>query len=105
MQIEEIVRAIRGGCVRITDHADEEVDADRLSFDEVFFSVIWGEIIEPYPDDKPYASCLVYGSTLRGDPVHSVWGHNRDNGWVVLITVYRSDPDRWGNWRSRRSKR
>jgi hypothetical protein len=50
MQIEEVVRAIRSGQVRITDHADEEAEADHLSFDEVSFSVIWGEVIEQYPD-------------------------------------------------------
>jgi Domain of unknown function (DUF4258) len=105
MQIGEIVDAIRDNRLRITDPADEEAEADRLSFDEIFFSVFRGEIIEQYPDDKPYPSCLVYGATFSGEPVHSVWGYNRDNRWVVLITVYRPDPGRWVNWRSRRSKR
>ena len=39
-------RAIGTNQVRITDHADEEAEADRLTFDEVFFSVFGGEIIE-----------------------------------------------------------
>jgi hypothetical protein len=71
----------------------------------VFFSVFRGEIIEQYSDDKPYPSCLVYGTTFAGDPVHSVWGgYNEDNKWAVLITVYRPDPERWVEWRTRRSK-
>jgi hypothetical protein len=44
--------------VLITDHADEEAEADVLSFDEVYFSVVHGEIIEEYPTDSPYPSCL-----------------------------------------------
>ena len=53
MRIEEILDAIRANRVRITDHADEEAFADGLSFDEIFFSVVQGEIIEDYPGDTP----------------------------------------------------
>ena len=42
--------------VRISDHADEEAEADRLTFDEIYFSVLHGEVIENYPTDKPYPS-------------------------------------------------
>ena len=72
MQLEEIIDAIRHNRIRITNHADEEAQADRLSFDKVFASVLQGEIIEEYPDDKPYPSCLIYGETFSREPVHSV---------------------------------
>ena len=64
MNLQDIVEAIRHDRIRITDHADEEAQADRLSFDEIFVSIFQGEIIEDYPDDKPYPSCLVYGETF-----------------------------------------
>jgi hypothetical protein len=102
IEIAEIIEAIRANRVRITDHADTEAQADRLSFDEIYFSVLYGEIIEDYPGDKPYPSCLIYGQTFSGDPVHSVWAYNKQNQWAVLITVYRPDPKRWINWRHRR---
>jgi hypothetical protein len=101
LEIKDIIEAIRRNRIRITDHADEEAQADRLSFDEVFFSVFRGEIIEDYPDDAPYPSCLIYGDTFSGEPVHSVWAYNRDNQYAVLITVYRPDPRRWIDWRKR----
>jgi hypothetical protein len=104
VKIEEIIKAIRANRIRITDHADEEANADGLAFDEVFFSVLQGEIIEEYPDDTPYPSCLIFGHTFRGEPVHSVWAYNRENRWAVLVTVYRPDPKRWINWRKRRPK-
>ena len=100
--IEGIIKAIRHDRIRITDHADEEAQADRLSFDEVFTSALHGEVIEDYPDDRPYPSCLIHGSTLSGRPVHSVWAYNDETGWAVLITVYRPDPERWLDWRTRR---
>jgi hypothetical protein len=102
--LEEIIAAIRSNQLRITDHADEESQADKLTFDEIFFSVLQGEIIEEYPHDKPYPSCLIYGNTFTDEPVHSVWAYNEDNQWAVLITVYRPDPERWINWRERRTK-
>ncbi len=102
MDIQKIIDAIRRNSMRVTDHADEESLADRLSFDEIFFSVLQGEIIEDYPTDKPYPSCLIYGESFTGEPIHSVWAYNEKSEWAVLITVYRPDPERWLDWRTRR---
>lgn len=102
MHIDDIIEAIRANRIRITDHADEEAHADNLTFEEIFFSVIQGEIIEDYPTDRPYPSCLIFGQNFSGEPIHSVWAYNEENKWTVLITVYRPDPNRWINWRERR---
>lgn len=102
--LELILEAIRADRVRISDHAEEEARQDRLSIHEIFSSVLQGEVIEEYEDDKPYPSFLLYGTTPAGEPVHSVWAYNRENGWAVLVTVYRPDPDRWIHWRQRRPK-
>ena len=102
MNISDIVEAIRGNRIRITDHADEEAVADKLTLEEIFFSAVHGEIIEDYPTSNPYPSCLIYGQTFGGDPIHAVWAYNEQTQWAVLITVYRPDPDRWIDWRKRR---
>ena len=102
MDIESIIGAIRRGMILISDHADEEAEADGLTFDEIYFSVFHREIVEHYPIDKPYPSCLIFGRTFSGSPIHSVWAYNEDNTWAVLITVYRPDPIRWDNWRERK---
>jgi hypothetical protein len=94
VSIEDLIRSIGEGKVLITDHTDEEAEADVLSFDEVYFSVVHGEIIDEYPTDRPYPSCLVYGDTFGGDPVHSVWAYNKESGFAVIVTVYRPDPAR-----------
>ena len=102
MEIDSIIEAIRHNRIKITDHADEEAENDQLTFDEVYFSVLNGEVIEDYPDDKPYPSCLICGQTFSGDPIHSVWAFNEQSKWAVLITVYRPDPSQWIDWRKRR---
>ncbi len=104
MDIENIIDAIRSGYVRITDHADEEAFDDSLTYDEIYSSVIQGEVIEDYPNDKPYPSCLIMGKNFSGDPIHSVWAYNPENLWAVLITVYRPNPGRWIGWKVRVKK-
>lgn len=102
LTLANIVNAIQTSQVRITDHADEEAEADNLTFDEIYFSVSHGEIIETYFADKPYPSCLIYGRSFSGEPIHSVWAYNESNQWAVLITVYRPNPERWINWKERK---
>ena len=102
MDFESIVDAILANQVRISDHADEEATADGLSFDEICFSAIHGEIIEDYPAYKPLPSCLALGNTSGGVPVHSVWAYNAEIAWAALITVYRPDPEQWINGRERK---
>lgn len=102
IDINLISEAISSGRIRITEHADEEARADRVSIEQVLSGVPSREVIEQYPDDMPYPSCLIY-SESEG-PLHSVWGYNEVNLWSVLITVYRPDPQRWINWRLRKPK-
>lgn len=102
IKIEDIIVSIKNDRILITDHADEEIHNDNLSFDEVFASVINGEIIEDYPEDKPYPSCLIYGKNFSNEPIHSVWAFNMETHASVLITVYRPDPKRWIEWKRRK---
>jgi hypothetical protein len=102
MDIKDIIDAIRHDRIKITEHAHNEAKTDHFSFDEIFFSVKQGEIIEDYPTDKPYPSCLIYGVSFTNEPIHCVWAYNPKNKWAVLITVYRPDPERWINWKKRR---
>jgi len=104
MDIENIIHAVRNHRVRITDHADEEAFNDCLTYEEIYISVIHGEIIEDYPNDKPYPSCLVMGKNFSGEPIHSVWAYNPGTLWAVLVTVYRPNPKRWIDWKVRVKK-
>jgi hypothetical protein len=90
--------AVEHGLVHVTDHADEEANNDSLTLAEIYESLSSGRIIEDYPGDRPYPSCLVMGRCHQGreaEPVHRVWAYNQGSGFCVLITVYRPDPARW----------
>lgn len=72
MNIQDIINAIVSHRVNVTNHARQEARNDSLLLDEIFTATCNGEIIEDYPTDKPYPSCLIYGSLMTGDPIHSV---------------------------------
>ncbi len=95
MNIENLIKAIQAKQVRISEHAKDEAQEDSLLLSEIFFSISDGEIIEDYPEDKPYPSCLICGFTEGGRPVHSVWAYNSEKQKAVLITVYEPDSERW----------
>lgn len=59
-----------------------------------------GEIIEQYPDDFPFASCLILGNS--GEKVlHIVASAESEN--IYVITAYRPSPDKWEtDWKTRR---
>ena len=97
-----IIRAIESNSVNITHHARKEAKEDLLKLDEIFFSARCGELIENYPEDYPYPSCLIYGKILSGEPVHSVWAYDHESEIAFLITVYRPDPDKWIDWKERK---
>lgn len=54
-----------------------------------------GEIIERYPNDYPYPSCLLLGSAVNKRKIHIVCGIG--NGKLYIITAYYPDTDKWEN--------
>ena len=49
-----------------------------------------GEIIEDYPDDKPFPTALFLG-WFQGEPFHVVSGFDSLSAYCFVITVYRPD--------------
>ncbi len=52
-----------------------------------------GEIIEQYPDDYPYPSCLTLGNMTTNKPLQAVIGTNGLQLWI--ITAYYPAPEKW----------
>lgn len=96
MDYEEIRRCL-DDC-RFTDHARREMEAEPfgvIRVDEVLEVLESGEIIEEYPEDQPYASCLILGRTALERPLHIVCAPVPDEGRVIIITTYHPDPILW----------
>lgn len=86
-----------GNC-RFTEHARREMESEsfgRIRIDEVLETLTGGEIIEEYPDDQPYPSCLILGRTRADRPLHVVCAPVLAEQRLVVITIYQPDPARW----------
>jgi hypothetical protein len=93
----DAIRQCLPGC-RFTDHAKREMEAEALgpiATEEILAALDSGEIIEEYPDDVPYPSCLILGHTQSGRPLHVVCAPVVEEGRLVIITTYQPDPMRW----------
>jgi hypothetical protein len=61
-----------------------------------------GEIVEDYPDDKPFPTSLFLGWFHR-EPFHVVSALDSLNGYCFVITVYRPDLDHFeADYKTRR---
>jgi hypothetical protein len=80
--------------IRFSDHAARRMFQWYLTPADVT-TALSGEVIESYPDDRPYPSRLVLG-WLGGhtEPVH-VLTARMPEGAEIIITVYRPDPNEW----------
>jgi len=68
---------------------------------EVEESVLAGEIIEQYPDDKYSPSCLIYGVSKAGRNLHVQVSIPPA---VTVITAYEPNATEWIDCRVRRTK-
>ena len=69
----------------------EEVPSIRIS--EMREAIQQGTVLENYPDDTRGPSCLIYGETLNGRPLHIVCTSVKPV--VFFITVYEPRYPKW----------
>ncbi len=72
--------------IKWSTHAAARIQERGISRLDVLNCVNKGEIIESYPDDFPYPSCLIFGYTLNNEVIHVVAGC--DGEYVYIITAY-----------------
>ena len=103
MNEKDIARYIDESSLRWTNHILERLFQRNIRIDDVKNALLNGEIIERYPNDYPFPSCLLAGHTMTGQTLHVVCGSNGVELW--LITAYFPDPNEWSeDFRKRRKK-
>ena len=93
MTAEDIARLGKEPTLRWTSHILERLFQRKIRIDDVKAVLAKGEIIEQYPTDYPFPSCLVLGHTMSGHPLHVVCGSNGVELW--LITAYFPSLAEW----------
>ena len=59
--------------------------------DDVISCVLRGEIIEDYPNDFPYPSCLIFGYTTQDKVLHIVIGADETTAYVIAAYYPSTD--------------
>jgi len=104
--LKKIQHCFREDKIYYSKHARDEMEDDEsgeILDSEVFEIVSAGTIIENYPDDEPYPSCLIYGRTTKNRPLHAVCAYSENEKLSIVITVYQPNPEWWIDF-SRRKK-
>ena len=79
--------------IRVTQHAQEEMDEEEITLDEVLEAIAGGQILEDYPEHRRGACCLLYGHTQKERSLHIVC--TTAQPLLILITVYEPLPPKW----------
>ena len=95
IDIAEIKVLCNKRALRWTNHVLVRLLQRGIKTDDVVHAIQNGEIIEQYPADYPYPSCLVLGIALNNNYIHVVCGLGSDKLWI--ITAYYPSADEWTN--------
>lgn len=99
--LDAIRKKINREQFEFSKHAVDQSIIRQISVQEVREAIFTGEVIEDYPNDKYGPSCLIYGRTVRGKPVHVQCSYP-SRPLIKIITVYEPDPTRWQEFKTRR---
>jgi len=100
--IDDIRQKAAAGQYEYSRHAVDQTIKRRIAVHEVAEAIASQSlIIEDYPDDKYGPSCLVFGVTKAGRPLHIQCSYP-DRPLVKIITAYEPDKDLWIDYKIRR---
>ncbi len=99
--IDEIRQRVARGEFEFTQHAVDQSIVRRITVGELREAIANGEVIEDYPDDKYGPSCLIFGRTAAGRPLHVQCSYPA-RLIVKIITLYEPDPTLWTDFKVRR---
>lgn len=87
--------------IKWTTHCAARIQERGILRTEILCGIENGEIIEQYPEDFPYPSCLILGLEKLNKPLHIVVGC--DKAFIYIITAYYPDNMKWeGGFKTRK---
>lgn len=91
--IEDFRKINKSEKIVISLHGQLRLNERNITVDDVMNAIDNGEIIEQYPDDFPFPSCLILGLSINDVYIHIVVSMNDDK--IYLITAYVPNTDKW----------
>lgn len=103
MTKDEVAKAVQNGSIEWQKHALERMLEREISRDMVKQTLLSGEIIEDYSEQKPYPGALFLG-LVDGKPLHVVIALDEYNNFCFIITAYKPDLEHFEtNFKTRRN--
>jgi hypothetical protein len=99
--IVEIRAKVAESGFELSQHAAIKSTARGITALEVQQAIARAEVIEDYPNDKYGPSCLLFGWTTQGRPLHIQCTYP-SRTILKIITVYEPDAETWIDLRQRR---
>ena len=91
--IEDFRKINRSENIIISLHGQLRLNERNITIDDVMNAIDSGEIIEQYPKDFPFPSCLILGLSVKDVYIHIVVSMSDDK--IYLITAYIPSLDKW----------
>lgn len=89
--------------VLMTQHSSERCREREIMKKDIRNVVMTGEIIEQYPEDFPFPSCLIYGFSSDNKVIHVVMSDEGESSRI--ITAYFPDITKWeDDFKTRKGK-
>jgi len=88
LRIEDIRNIYTDDTIVLTEHLLTRMRQRHIRLQDIKRTIEIGEIIEQYPDDYPFPSCLI-----SGENIHIVCSIG--NGRLYIITAYRPSLEKW----------
>lgn len=93
MQIEDVRSLCQDETIVMTQHVALRCLERGIILEDMKQAIMQGEIVEDYPTDYPYPSCLILGRSLASCALHVVCGVGEEMLWV--ITAYYPNAEKW----------
>mgnify|MGYP003571448504 CR=1 FL=1 len=93
MDIEKFQKLCSDDTIAVTQHANRRFQERGIFLDDIESAIFSGKIIEEYPDDKPFQSCLILGKSEKNLPLHIV--ASTDEEFIYIITAYYPSSEKW----------
>lgn len=89
MDLTLIRQAVAAERIIWQKHALERMFKRGIARNDVIYAIMHGEVIETYPGDYPFPSCLIF--SLGRTPLHVVASHDNALQTAYIITAYIPD--------------
>lgn len=96
ISIEQIQSALELGNIEWKRHSMERMLERGISRNDIFTTILSGEIIERHGSDTPFASVLILGFSDH-KPFHVVVAYDSNTRFIYIITVYEPTKELWEN--------